>query len=188
MTSLQDSKVDLLLTRLDELVRWRPGAKGQYQDLHSAVARLKGSANHIILGRRGSGKTRLLDELKRAVLGEKTIVVTIGAEEFKELTYPDILIQILRSFLREFQTILEHRPFLLQSVGGAAKRTQFVIRFSAERERRPLRPLPQMCGSFSVSLIRCSPSPTNWMRSTQVSQAVRCDKRNPARSGLRRHR
>jgi hypothetical protein len=115
MSSLQDDKVDLLLTRLDELVRWRPGAKGQYQDLHSAVARLKGSANHIILGRRGSGKTRLLDELKRAVAGEKTIVVTIGAEDFKELTYPDILIQILRSFLREFQTILAYRPRLLSS-------------------------------------------------------------------------
>lgn len=112
MNSLHDDKVDQLLTRLDELVRWRPGAKGQYQDLHSAVARLKGSANHIILGRRGSGKTRLLDELKHAVEGENTIVVTIGAEDFKELTYPDILIQILRSFLKEFQAILGHRPRL----------------------------------------------------------------------------
>lgn len=115
MSNLQDKTVDQLLTRLDELVRWRPGAKGKYQDLHSAVARLTGSANHIILGRRGSGKTRLLDELKRAVAKENSIVVTIGAEDFKELTYPDILIQILRSFLREFAKIMEKHPLLFSA-------------------------------------------------------------------------
>jgi len=113
METLQDSKIDALLPRLDELVRWRPGAKGEYQDLHSAIARLRGSANHIILGRRGSGKTRLIDELKRAVSKENTVVITVGAEDFKELTYPDILIQILRSFLREFRIVLLTSPRVL---------------------------------------------------------------------------
>src|SRR5258708_25608830 len=113
---LNDPRINGLLTRLDELVRWRPGAKGVYQDLHSAINRLKGSTNHIILGRRGSGKSRLLDELKRAVVAERAIVIAVGAEDFKELTYPDILIQILRSFLREFQDILSSYPSIFSGL------------------------------------------------------------------------
>jgi hypothetical protein len=58
------------------------------------------------LGRRGSGKTRLLDELRKTVEGEALRIVTVGAEDYKELTYPDILIQILRRFLKDFQTLL----------------------------------------------------------------------------------
>lgn len=103
-------QIDQLLTRLDELVRWRPGAEGKYLDPHSALARIQGSANHVVLGRRGSGKTRLLDEFKRQAEGQATYVVSVNAEDYKELTYPDILIQILRSFLREFETLLRKEP------------------------------------------------------------------------------
>jgi len=114
MFILGDPQVDALLTRLDELVRWRPGMQGLYLDPHSSLARIQGAANHVILGRRGSGKTRLLDEFTRTA-SEETYVVSFGAEDYKELTYPDILIQILRSFLREFQLILSHRPIFISS-------------------------------------------------------------------------
>lgn len=106
MADLRDTRVDGLLRRLDELVRWRPGSRGEYQDLHSALSRLSGAANHVILGRRGSGKTRLIDELKRSSARQGMKVISVGAEDFKELSYPDILIQILRTFLREFEALL----------------------------------------------------------------------------------
>ena len=95
-----------LLTRLEELSRWREGAQGRYRDAIGALPRIKGATNHIILGRRGSGKTRLLDELKRSAESAGDYVISIGAEDHKELTYPDILIQILRTFLREFDETL----------------------------------------------------------------------------------
>lgn len=102
-------EIDRLLTRLDELVRWRPGSAGSYHDAQGALKRIQGRANHVIMGRRGSGKTRLLEELRRELSAKSSYLVTFGAEDYKELTYPDILIQILRSFLREFSALLESR-------------------------------------------------------------------------------
>jgi hypothetical protein len=109
---LSAPEFDSLLTRLDELVRWRPGAAGSYHDAQGALKRIEGRANHVVMGRRGSGKTRLLDELRRRLQEQGTYIVTFGAEDYKELTYPDILIQILRTFLREFEVLLGHRPSL----------------------------------------------------------------------------
>ncbi len=43
------------------------------------------------------------------------IVVTVGAEDYKNLTYPDILIQILRSFLRSFKELFELGPLPLSA-------------------------------------------------------------------------
>ena len=97
---------DSLLTRLEELSRWREGAQGQYRDAIGALPRIKGATNHVILGRRGSGKTRLLDELRRSSKNTDDFVISIEAEDHKELTYPDILIQILRTFLRAFHETL----------------------------------------------------------------------------------
>lgn len=108
-----DAKSNALLKRLDELVRWRPGAKGQYLDLHSALERIQGETNHVITGRRGSGKTRLLEELRSVAERASFQVVSIGAEDYKELTYPDILIQILRTFLHQFQKELRPERLLL---------------------------------------------------------------------------
>ena len=95
-----------LLTRLEELSRWREGAQGQYRDAIGALPRIQGATNHVILGRRGSGKTRLLDELRRSSKDMGAYAVSIGAEDHKELAYPDILIQILRTFLRAFEEML----------------------------------------------------------------------------------
>jgi Cdc6-like AAA superfamily ATPase len=110
--SLEDKAINHLLARLDELIRWRPGSKGQYLDLHSALERIQGETNHVITGRRGSGKTRLLDELRAVAEKKRFRVVSIGAEDYKELTYPDILIQILRAFLHQFVQELTPRRML----------------------------------------------------------------------------
>lgn len=106
-TMLDQPEIPNLLQRLDELVRWRPGQMGPYEDAHGVLPRVEGDANHVILGRRGSGKTRLLDELSKRSSKSDTFVVSVNAEDYKELTYPDILIHILREFLREFEERLD---------------------------------------------------------------------------------
>ena len=114
MASISDELYARLLTRLDELVRWRPGEPGQYVNPHDHLDRVSASANHVIQGRRGSGKTRLLDELAR-LQGERdhATVITVGMEDYKQLNYPDILIQVLLAFLNKFRKRLNPRPELL---------------------------------------------------------------------------
>ena len=104
MANISDERYASLLTRLDELVRWRPGEPGQYVNPHDHLARVSASANHIIQGRRGSGKTRLLDELTRAHdKSADATVIAVGMEDYKQLSYPDILIQVLLAFLDRFR-------------------------------------------------------------------------------------
>ena len=131
---------DALLTRLEELSRWRQGAEGRYRDAIAALPRIKGATNHVVLGRRGSGKTRLLDELRRSSDGTHDHVVSVGAEDHKELTYPDILIQILRTFLREFADRLQPpRRWSGGWFGGIAQRMRHPLRAAnAEKERANL--------------------------------------------------
>jgi hypothetical protein len=62
------------------------------------------------MGRRGSGKTRLLSELSEKAGEKNVLVIKFGVEEAKELTYPDILIQILRSFVESFHKKLTQKP------------------------------------------------------------------------------
>lgn len=132
---LKTPEIDALLTRLDELVRWRPGASGKYQDAQGALARIQGAANHVVMGRRGSGKTRLLDELRKRTKGENTLVIAFGAEDYKELTYPDILIQILRSFLREFEDALAVEAEFLSKEWWAGVRRAFSHPIATRRKR-----------------------------------------------------
>ena len=114
MPSISDERYAQLLTRLDELVRWRPGEPGQYVNPHDHLNRVSASANHIIRGRRGSGKTRLLDELARLPDNrDQATVITVGMEDYKQLNYPDILIQVLLAFLDKFRKRLNPKPEVL---------------------------------------------------------------------------
>lgn len=110
---LRSAQFSRLLARLDEVTRARPGEAGNYHDALNAFAQLQSRANHIIQGRRGSGKTRLLTELQHIATRDHFSVVYINAEDYKELTYPDILIQILRKLLRELQARLSESPTIL---------------------------------------------------------------------------
>lgn len=83
MTDLEGEKFDSLVARLDELVRWRPGVGGSYQDPNSALSRIQGKTNHVVMGRRGSGKTRLLSELSRKAKDQDVLVIKFGVEEVK---------------------------------------------------------------------------------------------------------
>jgi hypothetical protein len=151
--ALFDSEIEHLLTYLDELVRWRPGSQGRYLENGSALRRVRGNANHVVLGRRGSGKTRLLDELKRVAGSDGAAIVFFQAEDFKELTYPDILIQLLRAFLRELKRIVLTR----RSIPPAhrANWLAFVRHpISVQRHRRESRRLLKECEELEVRLER----------------------------------
>ena len=138
MAVLDSPEVEKLLTLLDEIARWRPGRKGVYLDEQGALASILADANHVVMGRRGSGKTRLLDELDRKLNKEKTWVVTVEAEELKFLSFPDILIQIIRRFLEAFSGLLDPSPEFLSKEWWLLQKQKIrhPLKFRRNRKRR----------------------------------------------------
>ncbi|MDE2677216.1 MAG: hypothetical protein OXI76_04840 [Gemmatimonadota bacterium] len=81
-----------------------------------------------------------MDELRRSSHDTDDHVVSVGAEDHKELTYPDILIQILRTFLREFSEKLQSpQRWSGRWFGQIAKRVRHpLIAANTEQERANL--------------------------------------------------
>ena len=59
--------------------------------------------NHVIFGRRGSGKSTLLREAQRIFEKDGDIVSSIDAEQLKDITFPDVIINVLH---RVFERLL----------------------------------------------------------------------------------
>ena len=62
----------------------------------------------VVFGRRGSGKTSLLNEVGKK--GEQASeVIWIDADQYKKLTFPDTLIEIFRQSILEFSRVIRRR-------------------------------------------------------------------------------
>ena len=66
------------------------------QALEDACAR----ANHTIFARRGCGKTLLLHD-SRSKLQEDLRSIYLNCEDFKQHTFPNVLVEILKALFRE---------------------------------------------------------------------------------------
>jgi polynucleotide 5'-kinase involved in rRNA processing len=67
--------------------------------LHKA----KNKRNHIIFGRRGSGKSSLLHKVAADLTVGRTPIAYVDLEQFKGHSYPDVLISVLVSSFTEFK-------------------------------------------------------------------------------------
>src|ERR1019366_7315781 len=75
----------------------RSGAESiGYIDIANALSKTNSKQNHVIFGRRGCGKSLLLQE-SRKTLGPKTKVIYLNCEDFKNHSFPNVLIEILDS-------------------------------------------------------------------------------------------
>jgi AAA+ ATPase superfamily predicted ATPase len=71
--------------------------------LHKA----KNKRNHIIFGRRGSGKSSLLHKVAADLTVSRTPIAYVDLEQFKGHSYPDVLISVLVSTFTEFKNWLD---------------------------------------------------------------------------------
>jgi Cdc6-like AAA superfamily ATPase len=97
MLYLQHPTVSKLLTHLKKQPRAESKGTTAYIDSGNNLEQIKLSRHAVVFGRRGSGKTTLLGELRSFADAEEQGVVWIDVDDYKTLTYPDVLIQILRS-------------------------------------------------------------------------------------------
>jgi hypothetical protein len=73
-----------------------------YVDVASALSKATSRQNHVIFGRRGCGKSLLLHEATRK-LDPKTKGIYLNCEDFKNHSFPNVLIEILDSIFQELE-------------------------------------------------------------------------------------
>lgn len=71
------------------------------------LSKTKSRFHHIVFGRRGSGKSSLLNKIHKEHLIERVPSVFIDLEKFKGAIYPDVLLSILIQTFEEFNNWLE---------------------------------------------------------------------------------
>lgn len=89
---MDQSEITKLVTYIEENLRTSPVAGLQFVDSRKFRTRLISKQNHVIFGRRGAGKTTLAKSIGRS---ENSIEIYLNLKDFKDITFPSIIIQIL---------------------------------------------------------------------------------------------
>lgn len=103
-----DDKVQSLAILVEETTRsTKDAVKYFLEPAAGTLARAKSKRHHIVFGRRGSGKSSLLTKIYADHLLARTPCALVDLEEFKEHSYPDVLVSVLIKTLSEFKGWLD---------------------------------------------------------------------------------
>lgn len=87
---------------IEENIRITDQTSIDYIDPKGYIERLSTKQNQIIFGRRGSGKSLLLKSL--AQKSETTVCLKINLEDFKDISFPDSIIQVLKIAIKQLKS------------------------------------------------------------------------------------
>lgn len=90
-----------LISFIEENLRASEDFGINFVDPRNYKSRLLNKQNHVIYGRRGSGKTSLLNSLKEGA-GD-VIVLKINLEEYKGISFPNVLIHVFNKIFEELE-------------------------------------------------------------------------------------
>jgi len=98
------SQVAKLRQIVQENIRVQRGGSEtiEYVDVSRALHDMVTRQNHVVFGRRGCGKTLLLNATKQKV-NANIRVVYINCEDYKQHSFPNVLIEILDAIFEEFE-------------------------------------------------------------------------------------
>jgi len=99
-TRTDDSSADRVANRYIEL---RPGM----------TEKLGARRHHLLTGRRGTGKSTLLHVVRKRLVDGGIAVASVDMERFKGREFPDVLIEILISLLKEIRPPRRARDLIL---------------------------------------------------------------------------
>ncbi|NUY82730.1 AAA family ATPase [Flavobacterium sp. MAH-1] len=101
-------KINTLARYIEENLRVSDQTSLNYIDPRGHVSRLNSKQNQIIFGRRGSGKSLLVRTLKRDT--SNSVFIKVNIEDYKDISFPDSIIQVYRSFFRQLQKEINENP------------------------------------------------------------------------------
>lgn len=93
-----------------------------YIDATNALSDIGTRQNHVIFARRGCGKTLLL-QTSAENLPAGTLAVYINCEDYKNHSFPNVIIEILDSALRNIEKNISY----IESLFGKAKKAKAII-------------------------------------------------------------
>lgn len=83
---------------IEENMRVTEQTSIEYLDSQGVMGRLKTKQNHIVFGRRGSGKSLLLKSLRDFTEAE---CISINLEDFKDISFPNSIIQVQKAIIKK---------------------------------------------------------------------------------------
>jgi hypothetical protein len=117
---LNSPTVNRLLQLVNESVRAsRDGVKFFLEPSPGVLSKAKSKRHHLIFGRRGSGKSSLLQKVITDLTVERTPIAFVDLEAFKGHSYPDVLVSIL------IKTLSETKNWLDTAATSPATKTSF---------------------------------------------------------------
>jgi hypothetical protein len=105
---LDSDQTQRLVQLVDESLRAsREGVKNFVEPTPGVLAKAKSKRHNIIFGRRGSGKSSLLQKISSDLTVDRTPIAMVDLETFKQHSYPDVLLSILIKSLGEVKKWLD---------------------------------------------------------------------------------
>jgi hypothetical protein len=129
---LSSGNVDRLATLVEESVRAsRDGVRYFLEPTSGVLAKAKNKRHHIIFGRRGSGKSSLLQKVASDLTINRTPIAFVDLEAFKGHSYPDVLVSVL------IKSISEVKDWLDSAATNPASKTSFWKRLFGSAPTKP---------------------------------------------------
>jgi len=101
------TELNKILKYIEENIRVTDQTTIEYLDPRGHIERLNSKQNHVIFGRRGSGKSLLLKSIKEK--NNSAICLKANLEDFKDISFPDSIIQILRTLLEQLNNEIANK-------------------------------------------------------------------------------
>ncbi|MGB3467671.1 MAG: P-loop NTPase fold protein, partial [Cyclobacteriaceae bacterium] len=95
------SELEKLITYVEENTRADQVSGIEFIDPRNFKSKVKGRQNYVVFGRRGAGKSTLLKTLQEDL---SVLTIYVNLEDFKDITFPNIIIKVLLAF---FERIIE---------------------------------------------------------------------------------
>ncbi|MFC3700402.1 hypothetical protein ACFOND_02020 [Reinekea marina] len=87
-----------ILRYIEENMRVTEQTSIEYLDSQGNIDRLNIKQNHIIFGRRGSGKSLLLKSLRK---NNNFSCISVNMEDFKDISFPNSIIQVQKAIIKQ---------------------------------------------------------------------------------------
>lgn len=131
-TILDGPEVGKLELMLEEATRSSPeGVRRFIEPAAGTLTRATSRTNHLIFGRRGSGKSSLLRKAAQDLTVDRRPIAFVDLEAFKGHEYPDVLISVLVETFNRFAEWLETAAI------APANKTSFWARLFGQKPTRP---------------------------------------------------